>query len=108
MSAQLLNGIFRFQLEQRALYVILIYLFLSLSSETVFEFRKLSFAVGHCQLPYRQWQTQKQVYRIHHSTCFNFPTLRSTFKLQVWIKDFARTAMFSRHYSKDRNATKII
>ena len=25
------------------------------SSETVFEFRKLSFAVGHCRLPFRQW-----------------------------------------------------
>ena len=35
--------------------MILIYLFLSLSSETEFEFRKLSFAVGHCRLPYRQW-----------------------------------------------------
>ena len=32
-----------------------VHLFLSLSSETEFEFRKLSFAVGHCPSPFRQW-----------------------------------------------------
>ena len=37
--------------------VILIYLFLSLSLETVFEFRKLSFAVGHCQVAFMLWNS---------------------------------------------------
>ena len=33
-----------------------VHLFLSLSSETEFELKKLSSAVGHCRSPYRQWQ----------------------------------------------------
>ena len=32
-----------------------VHLFLSLSSETEFELKKLSSTVGHCRTPYRQW-----------------------------------------------------
>ena len=59
-----------FHLEQKqnqsdwlkfACYVDPVHLFLSLSSETEFEFRKLSFAIGHYPSPFRQWPwTQKQ------------------------------------------------
>ena len=35
--------------------VILIYLFLSLSSATEFELEKLSSTVSHCRSPYWQW-----------------------------------------------------
>ena len=42
-------------LERGMVVVDPVHLFLSLSSETEFELKKLSCTVGHCRSPYRQW-----------------------------------------------------